>query len=117
MTDLGTDASPTRTQAATRFREAVDDTPEKLQASCEKVLFTSALPWHTAVRAARDSFYRHCVAWLNYLNNARADWRSVYQPHHEIQQTYMEAKSAAFRAMPPFSLPGLTEHLRRIFSD
>ena len=88
-----------------------------LLTTCRPVFETSALPWHTALRSARDNFVAHCDAWLGFLSLVAQDWRNVETPVPGITATFHDARAAAERAVPSAPLHDADARVARIFTE
>jgi hypothetical protein len=90
---------------------------ELVWTACQGVLNTSALPWHTALRSARNDFVAHCDAWLQFLSLLAQNWRYVDTPTPAINTTFKAARAAAERAVPPVPLHDADARIARIFAE
>lgn len=99
------------------FQATATEVRGRVAEQCASLQQTVLLPWHTALRAARDTFVTHCLAWVDFLGLLSADWRNLFAAQPHLATSFNAAEKAAERAVPPVPLHRVRERVSQIFAD
>lgn len=104
-------AAVTRISSSARtYSEAVADAGDEIEG-------LAILPWHSAIRAARDDYLEHNEVWERYLRAVSVDANQLGTFGEEISRTF-EAAEVAFRdAIPMWPRFNAQERVDDIFAE
>jgi hypothetical protein len=74
------------------------------------------VPWHTAVRSAKDDYLAHADAWLDYYADLAAEPVRLEEPRPEINATFFAAGAAMRRAVPSWADGELHRRVEAVFA-
>lgn len=93
------------------------DGEASIAAAGEQVAGLTVLPWHFAIRDAREAYLAHNAAWVDYLGAASANPEEFLQPQPEVNDTFREARLPLLAAVPLLDLRGGVERIAVIYDD
>lgn len=75
------------------------------------------LPWQDDIRAARDAYRGHVLAWQRYLADAEQDSAAWFEERSDVSQTWDLAQQLLGQAVPDLALPSLRERADSLIND
>lgn len=77
----------------------------------------SILPWHHALRRARDRYVLHSKEWEAHFTAASTDAKAWFENQPRISATFQLAEKAFRDATPARSLFGIDQRIDRVFQE
>lgn len=113
-------SSPLTQQQISDVRAALSDAAShgasQVLSEGDAVRGVSVMPWHRSLVDARSRYVAHSSAWQDYLEGAARDPAEIWIEHPKIDGTFLSARRAFRRAIPPLALHDATARVDAIFA-
>ncbi len=114
------EGAPTNAQTAAAVAELAGiavDGADSIGAAGRVIAAVSVLPWHTEIKAAKEAYLLHNLAWQAYMQSAVEDPVALTVPQLLVNQSFEDAQEPLDNAVPELALFDLQSRVKNIFID